>query len=305
MKNKKTVFFLGSINMDIILQVARLPKPGETMAMKDLKTAGGGKGANQAVAAARSEAATSFIGRVGADNYGETMLKLLQDNGVDCSNVKVDQAAITGQAFILLQDSGQNSIIINGGANQCLQPQDIVAASEQFQHATFAVSQFEVPLQRIEEFFRIAKKAGVATILNPAPAKKASAKLLQLTDLIVPNEVEAQELTGVVIKDEQTARQAALELVNKGIKNVIITLGSLGAYCQTPAFTGLIPAFKVEVVDTTGAGDTFIGALSSVLEHDFSNIEEAVRYASKAASLAVQHLGAIPSIPTRKQVLAK
>ncbi|KRL03975.1 ribokinase [Liquorilactobacillus oeni] len=305
MADQKSVVFLGSINMDVILRIARLPKPGETIAMTDFHTAGGGKGANQAVASARSEAITSFVGRVGADEYGKTMLNLLQTSGINTDNIKVDSKSVTGQAFILLQKSGQNSIIINGGANQKIKKQDIFDAKEKIAAADFAVSQFEVSMERIEEFFIAAKDAGVKTILNPAPAKKATQKLLGLTDLIVPNEIEAQELTGVKITDETSAKKAAVLLADKGIANVVITLGSLGAYCYTPTFKKLIPAFKVKVLDTTGAGDTFIGALCSVLENDLGNIREAVVYASRAASLAVQHLGAIPSIPMKKQIMKR
>lgn len=306
MKKRKRVVILGSINVDIILQLARLPKPGETMKLQGFETAGGGKGANQAIAAARSSADVHFIGRVGADQYGKQMLSLLQENDVNSEHVKIDADKPTGQAYILLQQSGENSILVNSGANAFIQKEDVENARQLIEGADVVVAQFEVPIPRIIEAFEIARQAGVSTILNPAPALKVPDELLELTDLITPNEVEAEMLTDIHVDSKTAQRRAAEKLKAKGAKNVLLTLGSEGVYYLTEADQEeSVAAFKVEVADTTGAGDTFIGCLAAKLAPDFTNIAQAVRYATKASSLTVQKIGAIPSIPTEKEILAK
>ena len=300
--NKVTV--LGSLNVDTILQIPRLPQPGETLAMSDKRNAGGGKGANQAISAARSGAKTSFIGKIGDDENGRMMLRFLKDAGINTDQVTISGKG-TGQAFILLQDSGENSIIIFGGANQEIKEKDIENARETIQKSDFIVTQFETPSDQAKNAFKIAKAANVVTVLNPAPAhKNVDPELLKNVDLITPNETEAEILTEIKVVDELTAHEAATRLQELGAKNVIITLGGHGAYYKTPTNEKLVKAFKVNAVDTTAAGDTFLGALVSRLNKDFSNLEESIIYASKASSLAVQKVGAIPSIPTEKQVLA-
>ncbi|MHC3377325.1 ribokinase [Ligilactobacillus equi] len=304
MVNKVTV--LGSLNVDTILKIKRLPQPGETMAMEAKKNAGGGKGSNQAVAASRLGAQTSFIGKVGNDENGRFMQEILTTAQVDTQYVSVSEDKATGQAFILLQASGENSIIIDGGSNQAITTDDIYQAQAKIEAADFLVTQFETPLESATLAFEIAKKAGVTTILNPAPAQEAPQTLLANVDLIAPNETEAEILTGIKVVDAQSQHQAAKKLQAKGVKNVIITLGSRGAYYLTAdQKEGLVPAFKVQAVDTTAAGDTFLGALSSQLKPDFSNIEEAILFANQASALAVQKLGAVPSIPTFTEVSAQ
>lgn len=297
-----TVAIIGSINFDIILGIDRLPTAGETMPMNSLSSAGGGKGANQAIAAARSGAKTAFIGKVGADDYGKRMLSILEENDIDITKISVKKNGQTGQAYILLQESGQNSVIINGGTNLEITTSDVIQAQEKIKEADFLIAQFEIPIDRIVESFKMAHENQVVTILNPAPAKKLTADLLKITDLIIPNEVESQMLTGIKITDEKTAMESAKILQKKGVKNVIITMGSLGAYYMTEKNEGLISALKVDAVDTTAAGDTFIGALSSQLNKDFSNIKEAIEYATNASSITLQTVGAIPSIPTRQEI---
>lgn len=299
--NKVTV--LGSLNVDTILKINRLPKPGETMQMNSKQNAGGGKGANQAIAAARCGAKTSFIGKIGNDANGAMMLELLKEAEIDTDAITYS-ASGTGQAFILLQESGENSILVYGGANQELSLEDIDQAQAKIAASDFLITQFETPLAGGEYAFKLAKKAGVKTILNPAPAKQVPPEMLSLTDLITPNETEAQALTGIEVKDEVSCQQAAQKLQALGVKNVIITLGSKGAFYQTKTTHDFVPAFKVQAVDTTAAGDTFLGSLSSQLDTDFTNIEAAIRFANKASSLAVQKLGAIPSIPTYAEISA-
>lgn len=297
--NKVTV--LGSLNVDTILKVQRLPKPGETLQIISKQNAGGGKGANQGIAAARSNAQTSFIGKIGKDENGKMMCEVLRSAGIDITNVTTASSG-TGQAFILLQKNGENSILVYGGANQELTAADVQKAKNKIVNSDFLVTQFETPLECAIEGFKIAKNAGVATILNPAPAKKIPTELMQNVDLITPNETEAELLTGIKVIDEKTQCLAAEKLLEFGAKNVIITLGSKGAFYQTKNERGFVPAFRVDAVDTTAAGDTFLGVLSSQLDKDFSNIKEAIKFANKASALAVQKLGAIPSIPSYKEI---
>ena len=229
------------------------------------------------------------------------MLGLLNESNVSTKYVETSSEG-TGQAFILLQDSGENSILIYGGANQTISDEDIENAREVICSADFLVTQFETPILPAVKAFEMAKESGVVTILNPAPAKQVPQELLQHTDLITPNETEAEILTGVHVDNPASQHEAAVKLQELGAKNVIITLGSKGAFYRVGEKEGFVPAFKVRAIDTTAAGDTFLGALSSQLKKDFSNIEEAIVFASRASSLAVQKLGAIPSIPTKKAV---
>lgn len=300
MSNKVTV--LGSLNVDTILRIPRLSQPGETLKMDDIGVAGGGKGANQAISAARSKSHVTFIGGVGNDVQGEMMLKLLKEDGININNVaKLNEG--TGQAFILLQESGENSIVIYGGANQAIKTTVIQNAMNDIKDSDFLVAQFETPLEVTNEAFKLARELNVKTILNPAPATDILDELKKNIDLIIPNETEAELLTGIKVVDEDTCRQAADKLIDQGINNVIITLGKQGAYYKTKdGVCELVPAFKVKAIDTTAAGDTFIGALVSKLDTSFSNLREAIIYASKASSLAVQRLGAIPSIPYKDDV---
>lgn len=299
----KKIVVLGSINVDTILNIPRLPVPGETMAMHDRSTAGGGKGANQAIAAVRAGAETSFISKIGKEHAADFMIDTFKQDGLNIEHVTMDDQAGTGQAYILLDDNGQNSILIYGGANQTISVEDVKKASEAIADADCLITEFETPLASSIEAFKIAKANHVLTILNPAPAKKdIPAELLELTDIIVPNETEAEALTGVKVTDEPSMVAAAKELHHKGIKNVIITVGDKGSFYSVDEKDGFVKAYKVNTVDTTAAGDTFIGYLASKLNQDLSNIEEAMRFASKASSITVQTQGAQNSIPYVKNV---
>lgn len=303
MTNKVTI--VGSINVDRILQIDQLPQPGETIRMQDFSIAAGGKGANQAVAAARSGAQTSFIGAVGQDLDGQMMLHKLRDNQINTNAIEVMNSSATGQAYILLQATGQNSIIISAGANADVSADQVKANQALIAQADFVMAQFETPLAATIQAFEIARANRTITILNPAPATEAlSEELLQLTDIIVPNETEAANLTGIEITDETSMRAAADKFFAMGVKVVIITLGSRGVFIARAGFDKIIPAVTVTAVDTTAAGDTFIGSLASELNADFSNLEAAIVYANRASALTVQKLGAFPSIPTRAEVAA-
>ncbi|WP_242363074.1 ribokinase [Limosilactobacillus antri] len=300
--NKVTI--VGSLNVDTTLRIKRMPLPGETLAAEGKSSAAGGKGANQAVSAARSGAQTAFIGEVGKDNSGQMMLSEMKANGIDVAGIRENDQVGTGTASILLDENGQNSILIYGGANQQLSPADVEAAQDKITAADFVVAQFETPQAATLRAFQLAKENGVATILNPAPAQKIDPEVLKLTDLIIPNETESAELTGVIITDETSMLVSAAKFAQMGVRNLIITVGAKGAFYCTQDGYNFIPAFKVNAVDTTAAGDTFIGALSSQLKPDMSNIEKALVYAQRASSLAVQKMGALPSIPTKEQILA-
>lgn len=301
MSNKVTV--VGSLNVDTTLRIKRMPLPGETLAAADKTSAAGGKGANQAVAAARPGAQTAFVGQVGKDNGGEMMIKDLQDNGIDTTGIRENDQVGTGSAAILLDSDGQNSILVYGGANQQLSVDDVTAAQQQIAAADFVIAQFETPQAATLKAFQIAKANGVKTILNPAPAHEIDPALLKLTDLIIPNETESASLTGIIITDETSMLMSAAKFAQMGVRNLIITVGAKGAFYCTQDGYNFVPAFKVNAVDTTAAGDTFIGALSSQLKPDMSNIEKALVYAQRASSLAVQKMGALPSIPTHEAII--
>ncbi|QMU07447.1 ribokinase [Levilactobacillus suantsaii] len=302
MTNRVTV--LGSLNVDTTLRLARMPQPGETLLTENKTSAAGGKGANQAVAAARSGAQTRFIGKVGNDEAGRFMVESLTDDQVDTSAIITDETVGTGSAFILLDEAGQNSILVYGGANQQVQAAEVAAVEDEIAQADFLITQFETPQAATLKAFTLAKQHGVTTILNPAPAATIDPAILKVTDLVVPNETESASLTGIPVTDVASMDANAKRFLEMGVKSLIITVGSKGAYYATPAGSGFVPAFKVKAVDTTAAGDTFIGALSSQLKPDLSNIETALTYAQRASSLTVQGLGAMPSIPTYAQVQA-
>ncbi|WP_165005753.1 ribokinase [Enterococcus sp. ZJ1668] len=298
-----TVTVIGSINMDTTLRLAKMPKPGETMHTHEIFHAGGGKGANQAVAAQRSGARTSFIGGIGTDSEGAQLADLLANEQIDTSGISIIEGAATGQAMIMVDAAGENSILIHAGANNAFHEAEVLKNKTLIENSDFLIAQFESSLDATILAFSIAKKAGKRTILNPAPARETIPnELLSQTDIIIPNETETEIITGIEISDEASLEAAAEKMHQFGIETVIITLGSKGAFYHTANEQGIIPAFKVDAVDTTAAGDTFIGALSSVLNPDFSNLKDAIRYGNLASSVAVQSYGAQPSIPYRAQL---
>lgn len=296
------VIILGSINVDSIYQVERFPQPGETIAVKQKSYAPGGKGANQAVAAARSGAEVSFVGAVGADNDGQEMVKTLGENNVDTGRIAVDPDNGTGSAVITLDENGQNDIMVYGGANQAMTEKQLAGLEQVLAKTDFLVAQLETPQAVTLAAFKMAKQQHVTTILNPAPAAELLPELMNYTDIIVPNETESSLLTGIAVSDEQSMLENAAFFKQQGIKNTIITLGEQGVFYAGEDDHGLVPAFKVKAVDTTAAGDTFIGALSSQLKPDLSNLESALTYAQRASSLTVQGMGAMPSIPLAAEV---
>lgn len=300
MTNKVVV--LGSLNVDTTLHIAQMPKPGETINARSKTNSAGGKGANQAVAAARSHAQTGFIGQVGRDSAGDFMMKALKQDHINTDHVKVTTEQGTGSAVILLDEAGQNSIMVYGGANQAMTTAVAVDSEPLIESADVLISEFETPQAVTLAAFKIAKQHGVMTILNPAPAAKLIDGLAEVTDLIVPNETESATLTGIPVTDTASMDQNASQFASMGIQNVIITVGDRGAYYHTATASGFVPAFKVKAKDTTAAGDTFIGAFSSKINPDLANVTAALVYAQQASSITVQRMGALPSIPTTEEI---
>lgn len=302
MTNK--VVIIGSTNVDKILNVDRFVKPGETLHLQNAqKIYGGGKGANQALATARSNAQTTFISKIGTEGDADFMLEDFEQAHMNTDYIMTTDTAQTGQAFITIDANGQNTILVYGGANMELNDTDVNKAADAIAEADYIIAQLEVPVPAIISAFKIARENNVTTILNPAPASELSKDLLTLTDIIVPNETEAELLSGIAVTDRASMHQNAEYFLSLGMKVVIITLGEQGTYYATANSAGLIPSFKVKAIDTTAAGDTFIGALASRLNMTDFNIEESITYANKAASLTVQVEGAQKSIPLEQDVL--
>ncbi|MBU6453663.1 MAG: ribokinase [Cyanobacteria bacterium REEB67] len=297
------VMVVGSLSMDLVLQVPRLPKIGETLAGKSFDTFVGGKGNNQALAAARAGASTAMLGKLGGDAYGEIVLASLKDNGVNCDNMLVDSTISTGIANIWVGPTGDNSIIIVANSNGRLSPQDIEAAATEISSAKTVLFQLEVPIETIIAAAAVAKRGNALVILNPAPAPPSGSlpeALLANIDLLVPNETEAELLTGISPVDEKSIEACALKLLAMGPKAVIITLGDRGAVYMSRSIEGTtkiqVPTYPVKVVDSTAAGDAFCGALASQLARG-ATIEEAMRYGCAAGALACTRAGAGPSLP--------
>lgn len=296
------ISILGSINLDTTNHITRIPLPGETIQVKKKTSAAGGKGANQAVAAQRSGTNVHFIGAVGDDAAGSFMLDKLKKEKIDLTDVEIKKGKRTGAATILLDEKGQNSILVYAGANELINDEQITRAENTIAKSDFIVAQFESPISATLKAFKIAKKHGVTTILNPAPAAKIPDELLKVTDIIAPNETESAVITGIKVNNKDAMTETAKYFRKKGVEITLITLGSRGVYFSTPSQSELVPAHKVKAIDTTGAGDTFIGAMVSVLKTDLSNISTAIDYGQMASSITVQGLGAQPSIPTKEKI---
>ena len=291
----------GSSNTDMILQMDHIPQPGETILGGQFTMAAGGKGANQAVAAARAGGQVTFLARVGADMFGRQAVEGFRRDGIDVRYVLEDEQAPSGVALIFVAANGENSIGVASGANLCLSPADVQQAASAIQDASALVMQLETPLETVRAAARIAATKRVPVILNPAPAQPLDDALLALVTVLTPNESEAELLTGVPVADVAAAARAAEVLRSRGVAQVIITLGARGAWVASAAFQGLVPAFPVQPVDTTAAGDVFNGALAVAMSEQ-RPLEQAVRFACAAAALSVQKLGAQPSAPPRAEI---
>ncbi|MBN1979771.1 MAG: ribokinase [Anaerolineae bacterium] len=295
------VAVVGSLNMDLIARAPRIPQPGETILGGDFCTAPGGKGANQAVAAARLGAQVSMVGRVGSDAFAQTLLASLAAAGVDHRHVIQDAQAATGVALIVVDDRGQNSIVVAPGANARLSPADVDAARAAIAAAGVLLLQLESPLEAVARAAELAHAHGVTVVLNPAPARKLPTALLALVDVLVPNESETAILAG--LPDGVQVEAQAMALLDLGVGAALLTLGERGALLAQPGSIEHVPAFRVTPVDTTAAGDAFVGGFAAALAEGRSPVE-AVRWGCAAGALATTKLGAQPSLPTRQEVEA-
>lgn len=303
------ILVVGSLNADLVVRAPRFPQPGETISGEDLQVIPGGKGANQAVAAARLGANVSMLGRVGKDNFGDFLLNNLKANNVDSQLVQRDDAS-TGTATIIVDANGQNSIVLSAGANGKVSPADVESAS--FFHYKLLLLQLEIPAPTVLAAAQRAKENKVKVILNPAPAKEIPDELIALSDFIIPNETELSLLTGLDVNDIPSTEKAAQVLLQRGAKNVIVTLGSKGALIVDKETSKHVDTFKVDVVDTTAAGDAFIGGFATKLLESASSlanqqeqalaIQNAVRYGCACGALATTKFGAQPSLPTKQEV---
>lgn len=297
----KPVVVVGSLNMDLVMRTPRVPVGGETLHGHEFSTLPGGKGANQAVACARLGAKVSMIGQVGNDGFGTTLRDGLAADGIDVNGVLQTTAVGTGVAMILVEDIGQNRIVLAAGANGALTPADIEAQAALIGGAAMLVLQLEVPMPVVERAIAIAHNAGVPVLLNPGPAKPLAEALWSQIDILIPNESEAELLSGIAVTDAASAYTAARVFRQRGVKCVLITLGANGVAVIDDAGERHLPAHVVKAVDTTAAGDTFIGGLTAGLVEGMA-MDEAVALGQRASALCVTRHGAQPSIPYRREI---
>lgn len=295
------IVVVGSINVDMIVRSERLPQPGETVVGGVFFTAGGGKGANQAIAAHRLGADVRLVARIGRDALADVVLSSFQADGLPTRWLTVDPEAATGVALILVDREGQNLISVAPGANARLSPADVRAAEPAFHGASVLLVQLEVPLETVAAALEMARQRQITTILNPAPAAPVRDALLQLVDWLTPNESEARALTGISVDDDAAAERAARRLLARGVRQVVITRGHRGALVATDRVVHRLPAFSVPTIDTTAAGDAFNGALAVGLARGMSP-RETLQFASAAAALSTTRAGAQPSLPTAEAV---
>ncbi len=303
MNSTPRIVVVGSANMDLVVRAERIPAPGETILGGEFATIPGGKGANQAVAAARLGGEVAFVGRVGSDAFGEALRKELEQAGVQTKYLQSDPNAPTGVALIGVAESGENAIMVAPGANGRVGEEDIRRAEEAIAGAEWLVVQLEIPLATVQYAVEVARKHGTKVLLNPAPAASLPPELLQQIDVITPNEHEALLLLGDSSTLQTDMKTVAERLRGKGIGTVIVTLGEQGCLIAEAKGQKALSAPKVTAVDTTAAGDCFSGALAVGLCEGL-DLENAATFALFAASLSVTRAGAQPSLPTRSELEA-
>lgn len=303
------IVVIGSINMDLVCRVLRMPAPGETVLGSDLVTIPGGKGANQAVAAAKLGGEVHFIGRVGEDDFGQRLLNGLQNHNVNTDHVTVTEGVSSGCAMILVDKKGENSIVVAPGANHKVSPADIDAATDLLSRASVAILQLEIPYATVKHAIGVCKRLGVYTILDPAPAPpKGLTRAMYDVDILSPNQSEAETLLhsptigGLKRTQRPDAKQLGADLLARGPRAVVLKLGAKGAMVQDhQGLIQQIKGFKVQVVDTTAAGDAFTGALAVALAEG-KPMSDAVRFANAAGARCCEGFGAQPSLPARAEV---
>jgi len=297
----KRIIVIGSSNTDMVIKTEKLPAPGETILGGKFLMNPGGKGANQSVAASRLGGKVTFISKRGNDLFGNQAVGLLMREGVDIQYIVKDPDLPSGVALITVDSAGENSIVVAPGSNGNLLKEDIPSVIFDTGKFEILLLQLEIPIDTVEYSAVIASEHGIKVILNPAPARKLSDNLLKNTWLITPNETEAETITGVIITDIPSAERTAELIQERGVKNVIITLGEAGAYIKSENYTGLIPGIKVKPVDTTAAGDVFNGALAVAISEG-SDLKDAVIFANEAAAISVTRMGAQASAPYRNEI---
>lgn len=301
MTHKPKITVVGSSNTDLVVKAPKLPAPGETVLGSEFIIAPGGKGANQAVAITRLGGNVTFVAKLGMDDFGRQSLENFKKDGINTDFVFLDRESPSGVALIFVDDRGENMIVASPGANAKLSPEDIDKARASIEGSDILVLQLESPLETVEYAVKIAKSRDIPVILNPAPGRPLEPSFIWLIDYLTPNETEAEILTGIKVNDDETAKKAAHKLLNYGAKNVIITMGKRGAMLVTKEESLLMPAFEVNAIDATAAGDAFTGGLAFALATG-KELKEAVRFANGVAALAVTKMGAQPSMPTKNEL---
>lgn len=298
----KGILIVGSLNMDIVVEMTKMPELGETVMGKHLSYIPGGKGANQACAAGKLGGHVTMLGCVGNDNFGTRQIQLLKESHVCMEYVDVRQEEPTGTAVIYVDGTGANSIVVISGANACCDIQYLKEHDELFQNCSYAMFQMEIPKEAVYYGIARAKELGKTTILNPAPAPEALPEdIWEKIDFFTPNETELAKLAGLKEMDERSIRRGARKILAKGVKQVLVTMGSKGVLWVNDKTEQIFPARKVEAVDTTAAGDCFNGAFVTALQQGYS-IEDAITFANLASSIVVTRKGAQSSIPERDEV---
>lgn len=287
--------------MDLVARIKSFPRPGETVLSDDFAAYPGGKGANQAVCCAKLGGKVEFIAKMGSDVYREKLLESLKRDKVNTDLVLVDRSSSTGVALILVDENGQNEIAVVSGSNMRLRPEDLTNFSGVFKKARVVLSQLEIPLETVAAALRLAGETGALTILNPAPARILPDSIYRFVDVLTPNETECEMLSGVKIVDDESLGKAAAKLLEKGVRNVIVTVGDKGAILVNDSGASSYGSTIVETVDTTGAGDAFNGALAYSLSIGDS-MDKAISFANSVAAFSVTRKGAQASMPTRKEL---
>jgi ribokinase len=299
--DKPKICVVGSSNIDLVVKSQRLPSQGETILGGQFLMVAGGKGANQAVAAAKLGAQVYFVAKLGDDIFGTQSFTNFKKEGVNVKYVTRTSKVLSGVASIAVDKAGNNTIIVAPGANSLLSPEDVRKTQKDISSCGAVVCQLEIPMKTVEFAARLAKKYKIPFILDPAPAQKLSSELLKMTDVIKPNETEAQILTGIEVTNIKTAGKAAEKLLKCGVKTVIITMGKKGCFMADGEMCKFFPAKKVKAVDSTAAGDAFVGGLAFCISRG-SNILEAISFAGNVAALSVTKMGAQSSMPSMREV---
>ena len=298
---RKSILVVGSANMDMVVKTDRFPEPGETVFAASFGMFPGGKGANQAVCAAKLGGKVSFLGKMGRDMFGEALARSMKRDGVRLDHAKVDAKRSTGVALITVDRSGQNEIVVVSGSNMAIHPTDIQRERSVFEPKGVLLVQLEIPVSAVTKAAELAHVREMTVILNPAPARRLPGRLLGLVDYLTPNQTELRHLSGMPISSLSSVERAARALLKRGVKRIVVTLGSRGSYYVDERSSKLFPSIRVTAVDTTAAGDAFNGALAFALSTGKDH-SSAIPFANKVAAVSVTRMGAQSSMPTMKEI---